>query len=527
MIPKPLYPSKLRPSTHHRSPSGKTLLTTEPDRPDGSASTLPAPSSAHAPGSLRELVAVALPLVISSGSVTLMYVVDRIFLTWHSPDALAAAMPSSMVHWSLLSIPYGVAMYTNTFVSQYDGAGRPDRIAASLWQAIYLSIFAGLILALCTPLSSAVFAWAGHAPGVQQMETRYLEVLCLGSLPFLLTGALSGFFTGRGKTAVVMWVNVAASLLNIGLDYLLIFGWGPIPAWGITGAAIATVSAQLTAVVLYTLVLSRPETVRAFGLWTQRRFDPELFRRFLRFGLPNGAMFLVDVAGFTVFLLMLGQLGSDALAATNLAFNINSMAFVPMLGIGTAVMILVGRRIGEGRPELATRTAWTAFGLAACYMVLFSTIYLTIPEAILTPYAAMADPEKFSQIEALVVILLRYVAVYAFFDAMIIVFSSAVRGAGDTRFGLWLTLVAAWIIMVLPTWIAIRTDQLTLHLGWIACTGFIVTLGIGFLIRFLGGRWKSMTVLEPDVKSESPLAPESASQPPTHPDPQPSPSPLA
>jgi MATE family multidrug resistance protein len=99
--------------------------------------------------------------------------------------------------------------------------------------------------------------------------------------------------------------------------------------------------------------------------------------------------------------------------------------------------------------------------------------------------------------------LLRYVAVYAFFDAMIIVFSSAIRGAGDTRFGLWLTLVAAWLVMVVPTWIAIRTDQLTLHVGWLACTGFIVTLGIGFLVRFLGGKWQSMTVIEPDLVAES------------------------
>jgi len=453
----------------------------------------------HAPGSLRELLAVALPLVISSGSTTLMYVVDRVFLTWHSPEALAAAMPASMVHWSLLSVPFGVAMYTNTFISQYDGAGRPDRIAASLWQAIYLSLIAGVILALFTPLAGPVFAWAGHAATVQALEVRYLEVLCLGSLPFLLSGTLSGFFTGRGRTAVVMWVNVAASLLNIGLDYILIFGSGPIPGWGITGAAVATVSAQLTAVVLYAMVLLRPETVQKFGLLVHRSFDRELFGRFIKYGLPNGAMFLVDVAGFTVFLLLLGQLGSDELAATNLAFNINSMAFVPMLGVGTAVMTLVGRRVGEGRPELAVRTAWTAFGLAAVYMLCFSTLYLTVPELLLAPYAAMADPEQFARVQKMVVVLLRYVAVYAFFDAIIIVFSSAVRGAGDTRFGLWLTLVAAWLVMVVPTWIAIRTDRLTLHVGWIACTGFIITLSIGFLLRFLGGKWQSMTVLEPDL----------------------------
>jgi len=480
----------------------------------------------YAPGSLGELLAVALPLVISAGSVTLMYVVDRIFLTWHSPEALAAAMPASMVHWSLLSLPFGLAMYTNTFVSQYDGAGRPDRIAASLWQAIYVSLISGVVLALCTPLAGPIFAWADHGAAVEELEVRYLEVLCLGSLPFLLSGTLSGFFTGRGRTAVVMWVNVAASLLNIGLDYILIFGNGPIPALGVTGAAIATVSAQCTAMLLYVAVLLRPETVQRFQLLAHRSFDPELLGRFIKYGLPNGAMFLVDVAGFTVFLLLLGQLGSTELAATNLAFNINSMAFVPMLGVGTAVMILVGRRVGEGRPALAVRTTWTAFGLAAFYMACFSTLYLTVPELILVPYAALADAEEFAEVQETVVMLLRYVAVYAFFDAMIIVFSSAVRGAGDTRFGLWLTLVAAWLVMVVPTWIAIRTDRLTLHIGWLACTGFIVTLGIGFLFRFLGGKWQSMSVLEPDLVADSQL-PKPGPDPPPQPHSEPSAPPLA
>jgi len=468
-----------------------------------------------APGSTRELLQVALPLVISSGSVTLMYVVDRIFLTWHSPEALAAAMPASMVHWTLLSVPFGVAMYTNTFVSQYDGAKRPDRIAASLWQAIYLSLAAGVLLALLTPLAGPIFAWGGHDPTVQVLEVRYLRVLCLGSLPFLLSGALSSFFTGRGRTTVVMWVNVIASLLNIGLDYVLIFGAGPIPGWGITGAAVATVSAQFTAVGLYAVVLLRPETVRKFGLLANRRFDRELFGRFIKYGVPNGVMSLVDVAGFTVFLLLLGQLGSDELAATNLAFNINSMAFVPMLGVGTAVMTLVGRRVGEGRPRLAIRTTWTAFVLTAIYMLSFSALYLTVPDILLLPYAAMADAEDFARVQDLTVILLRYVAVYAFFDAIIIVFSSAIRGAGDTRFGLWLTLVAAWLVMVLPTWILIRNGLLTLHTGWIACTGFVVLLALGFLWRFLGGKWQTMTVLEPDLlpATES-FSPEPAAKPP-------------
>jgi len=456
------------------------------------------------PGSLRELLRVALPLVISSGSITLMYVVDRVFLTWLNPHALAAAMPASMVHWTLLAVPMGLAVYTNTFVAQYDGAGRPDRITASLWQSVYLSLAGGVVLVLLTPLGKPLFSLAGHVPAVQKMELAYFNILCLGSLPILLSASLSGFFTGRGKTAVVMWVNIVAAFLNIGLDYVLIFGKGPIPGWGIAGAAVATISAHVTATILYIVILLRPSIRVPFGLLVHWRFDPALFRRFVRFGLPNGTMFLADVAGFTVFILIVGSLGPAQLAATNLTFNLNSMAFIPMLGMGTAVMILVGKRVGEGRVELAARTTWIAFSLSLVYMATFAMIYLLFPDIILMPYAANADPQQFAELRDHTVVLLRFIAVYAIFDAMIIIFSSAVRGAGDTRFALILTIIAAWVVMVLPTWLAARSDRLTLTVGWSACTGFVIVLGLGFLYRFLGGKWKSMKVIEPELIGSEP-----------------------
>ena len=111
--------------------------------------------------------------------------------------------------------------------------------------------------------------------------------------------------------------------------------------------------------------------------------------------------------------------------------------------------------------------------------------------------------------------LLQLVAISMPSLALVIILNGALRGAGDTRFGLWLTLVAAWLVMVLPTWILVRYDLLTLHTGWIACTGFIVLLALGFLWRFLDGKWQSMTVLEPDLlpATES-LAPEPAPKPP-------------
>lgn len=457
------------------------------------------------PGSAAELMSVALPLIISSGSIALMYVVDRIFLTWYSQEALAASLPAGMLFFTIISVALGMSQYTNTFVAQYEGAKRKDRVSASVWQGVYLSACTGAILLAVVPFSDRIFSWIGHDPEVQQQETEYFSVMCLGATPILLASVLACFFSGRGKTLVIMYVNVFGSLINVGLNYVLIFGHGPWPAWGIRGAAVATVIANVVTVLVYVFLFSRKDISSEYETWTNWRFDRELFARFIRYGFPNGVQFFVDFAGFTIFVLLVGQLGKTELAATSLAFNLNTLAFVPMLGIGTAVSTLVGKRIGENRPALAIRTTWIAFIISAAYMLVFVAIYLFLPDLILMPYAAYAEIDNFENARRHVVLLLRFVALYSFFDAMVIVFGSAVRGAGDTRFSLIFVFVAGWSLMVLPTFVAWAWYGGSLWVSWSACTAYIVVLGVGFLIRFRGGRWQSMRVIE----HEAPIATES------------------
>ncbi|HLQ44870.1 MAG TPA: MATE family efflux transporter, partial [Planctomycetaceae bacterium] len=386
--------------------------------------------------------------------------------------------------------------YANTFVAQYEGAGRQDRAAAAVWQAIYLALFGGVLLNLLALFAGPLFDAIGHDPAVARLEADYFGMLCFSSVPMLLTAALTCFFSGRGRTRVVMVVNVIGVSVNILSDYLLIFGKGPFPKMGIRGAGLSTVLAQTVECLLLGWLFFQPELRANHGTWSNRAFDRDLFKRFLKFGLPQGVHFFLDVASFSVFMLLLGRLGKIELAATNLTFRLNTLAFIPMLGLGTAISTLVGQRIGEGRPELAVRSSWTAFKLSAAYMLIFAAIFVLLPDVILMPFAAFSDPQEFAALHDAVVKLLRFVAVYCFFDAMAIVFSFAIRGAGDTRFSLWFSCVAAWTLMVLPTWISLRWFGGGLHACWWFCTIYIIVLGLGFFARFLAGQCKSMRVIE-------------------------------
>ena len=447
-------------------------------------------------GGYREVLKIAGPLILSMGSWSLMHFVDRMFLTWYDREALAAALPAGLLSFAFSCFFFGTAGYVNTFVAQYSGAGRPERVGSAVWQGIYFSVASGVLMLALLPFSKAIFAWAGHEPSIQPLEVVYFQILTGGVWAAFLMAAISSFFTGRGETRVVMWVNVLAVAINIALDYVWIFGkWG-FPRWGIRGAAWATVVAHIVGMAVFFGLMLRKQYRERYHTLRAWRFEWALFKRLMRFGLPNGVQFAVELFGFAMFVLLVGRLGTVDLAATNLTFNINTLAFLPMIGFGIAVSTLVGQYLGQDRADLAERSTWSAVHLCQVYMIVMALAYVLIPELFLMPFASEANPAEFQPVQDLCIVLLRFVALYCLFDAAYIVFSSAVKGAGDTRFVMWVILGFSWFVMILPVYLAIVTFEWGLYVAWCFCSAYIILMGTVFLFRFRGGKWKTMRVIE-------------------------------
>ena len=136
---------------------------------------------------------------LSTSAYTLQMFIDRVFLMWYSGDAMAAAMFSGMTDFTIFSLFLGTAMYANTFVAQYDGAGRAHRVGMAIWQGIYFSVGAGLLMAAIAPFAGNIVGWAGHEATVQRDETVFLRILLIGSLPACVERALGCFYTGRAR----------------------------------------------------------------------------------------------------------------------------------------------------------------------------------------------------------------------------------------------------------------------------------------------------------------------------------------
>jgi len=463
----------------------------------------------HCESGYREVLVLAIPLILSTGAWAIQHFVDRMFLTWYSPEAIAAAMPAGILNFTFMCFFIGTAGYASTFVAQYYGAKRYENIGPALWQGIHLSIIGGIGFLLLIPLAGPFFRYIGHDSAVQNCEIIYFQVLCFGAAPVIASSAMSGFFAGRGKTWPVMWVNVLATAVNLVLDYVMIFGnWG-FAERGIQGAAIATVLSQFLAVFVYAVLLFRPKYDVRYHMLRGWRFDKALFIRLIRFGVPNGVQFFIDIMGFSAFILIMGRLGTIKLAATNIAFNINTLAFMPMIGFGIAISVLVGQHLGNNRADLAERAVYSGFHITFLYMTSVATLYVFAPNIFLLPYASQADPASFETIRKLTIVLLRFVALYSLFDTLTIIFASAIKGAGDTRFAMFAMLFISLFVFVLPSYVALVLFNAKIYTGWVIASTYIITLGLLFFFRFLGGKWKSMRVIEEVPPFSAPTLPES------------------
>jgi len=249
------------------------------------------------------------------------------------------------------------------------------------------------------------------------------------------------------------------------------------------------------------VLLFREKYEREFRTRSGWRLDVPLFRRLLRFGFPNGLAQLVDMIAWTAFVFLVGVMSKTEGAATNVAFTINLIAFLPLLGLGDGVKILVGRRQGEGQPDLSAKTTLTGLKLGLGYAVAISALYALAPGLFTWLFGVGANPAEWGEVEPVARRLLLFVALYTVCDAVNVVVSFALRGAGDTRFVAVTAVATAWPVMIIPTALAVWLGW-GIDGAWWSATAYLFVLAVVFSLRFRGGKWRTMQVIEQDVVAE-------------------------
>ena len=449
------------------------------------------------------ILQLAFPLIFINVGIMIMQFIDALFLAWYSPEAIAAVVPAGMASFLLVSACIGTAGYTGTFVAHYMGSGQQEQMHHALWQGIYVALASSVIVAAIGFFARPLMSLAGHAPAVIELEAQFFEIMCWGSVFGIVSSALSGYYSGQSRTRILMATQLCGIAINIVLDYVLIFGHWGFPRMGIRGAAIATIAGQLATCLLLCVVyiIGIDKTVVLKRIVA---FNQSMMLRLLKFGLPSGIRFAFEMLAWTLFLFIVGRIGTQEQAASNIVFRINGFAFFPIIGIAQAVAIMVGQAQGSRDSRLSFRITVTGMVLAESWMVLAAIAFFVVPNVLLNMFTGNSDVATSMVMTHIGVVLLRFVAIYCLLDAFNIVMVSVLQAAGDTRFTMIVSIVAHGVL--LSALFIVDHFHGGLYVEWLIATVFVVVTALIWLWRFSRGAWRTMEVVEAQVFEGEPAA---------------------
>lgn len=430
------------------------------------------------------------PLILQNLSHTLLGVVDTFFVSRLGTEALAAVGLASVMFFAVLMLFRGTANSTVVFVGRAFGEQDNPKIGVAVWRNLNLIAWLSLAVFALPWFFAQVMALAAPSDSemVRVLGTEYLQIRAF-EIPFVMFSAVVwGFLVGRGDSRTPMilaWITVA---LNIFLDWVLVLGNLGMPALGVPGAAYATLMANAVNALLSAAILWNASNRRAYATGKASFAPWSELRKALEIGLPIGLGDFIEIASFSAFFALIARLGTDILAANQIALQYMGLSFTVGVAVGMATSSLVSRYLGAKQPDTAQKVAYRACGLAMAGMGLIGLTYLVAPDVLMGVFT-----DEPSVIEAGVTIL-TLVAIYQVIDAVGVVLANALNGAGDTRFTMFARMIMAWGIFIPLVWVMIYPLELGIGGAWTAAFAYLGLLAVLYFFRFRSGRWKMIDV---------------------------------
>ncbi|MBL4810706.1 MAG: MATE family efflux transporter [Phycisphaerales bacterium] len=523
----------------------------EPTSVDRSADSPSAPTpgpkvTGEDSGALREMLTIAIPSVATMTSYTIMAFVDKFMVKdiGEDPVYIAAQSNGSMFVWMFMAYVLGMNGVINSFVSQNLGAKKAERGAAYAWNGLWVGLL--YFVVLMVPMYWMIpglfsQSWMfGDDPQLAGLSTEYAQVVLLGGVFVIGARTLHHYFYGMHRASVVLISAVLGNITNLLVNLLLIFGdagmpvpegWlgsyviGPISepiallasslgieAMGITGAAIGTLMGSAVEFVVPFLLFISPKYARLFGTRKAWRASAKCLKDLFKVGAAPGFMFANEMVCWTILLVWLIPRGGEAVGDDPvlhntvgwIALQYMHLSFMPAVGISIAAQAMVGKAMGRGRPDIALARTMLALKITLGYMGLCALCFVVFREPLIAVFIneGTSVEERARLIEIGVKIMIA-AAVFQVFDAVAITLTGALRGAGDTVWPGVVTIILSWVcipgvgwllIVVMPEWGSIGP--------WIGASLYIIGLGIALGFRFWGGKWKTMTLVDPDAEPD-------------------------
>lgn len=436
-----------------------------------------------------EVWRLALPTIIALLSTTIMGVADTAMVGRLNAAALAAVGLGGIMLWTLVSTSTSISTGVQTLVARRHGEKNYLAGGQILSHGLILASGLGLIVfILGLLLYGRIMGWVNNDPDVVRYGGEYLQARNWSVVAVVIYMAFYGFFNGIGKTRIHMRISLAANALNIVLNYGLIFGHLGLPRMEVAGAGIATSIAAGFQLLLYIIAAAHPSIRKIYKPFGALDFSPDRLWRLTKLAWPVSLQNVFAMGGFSVFLILMGLVGTNEMAATEIVFQVLGVSFMPGHGFGVAAQTLVSRYMGDKNFALARESGWTAMGMGVIFMGLMGVFFFIFPGFIMRLFTTVPEVIQGG------ILALRILAVVQFADAIGLVLEGALRGAGDSRFPALAETSLNWGVFLPLTW------YWALHLGWGLVGGwwalllYIVLFAASQFWRFSRPNWESIEV---------------------------------
>lgn len=473
---------------------------------------------------LREVWRIAWPTVLTMTSYTVMQFIDKLMVGQVSPLDVAAQGNGGIWAFTPIAVAFGFLTVVNTFVAQNLGAKTPERGPQYAWGAIWMSLVIWTVFLLPIAL---ILPWVFehmHDPNqvtdLEQLITKesgYGRILLVGGVVTLIGRSMHHYFFGLHRPKIITVSAIIGNSANVVLNYVLIFGEAGAPAWGLPGvpgvtpmglygAAWGTVLGTTIEAIIPIAVFLGPKMNRE--LKSRSAWKPKLkpIRDLCRIGWPAAVQYGNEIICWSLFMtVMVGKFGENHMTAGWIALGYMHLSFMPAVGFSVAVTSIVGKYIGAGDPDTAVHRARLGLRLAVGYMTVCGLLFFVLRYWLVAQFVGGdVTPEQAEHIIDIGAKLMICAAVFQTVDAFGIVYTGALRGAGDTVWPGVVTMIYSWLFIVAGGYAMIEWAPKLESVGpWIAAAVYIVMFGLTMCWRFESGRWRSIQLLSDDSRQEA------------------------
>ena len=436
----------------------------------------------------KAIFLLAVPMILEMSMESIFALVDIFFVSKVSTNAVATIGLTESVITLVYALAVGLSMAATAIVARRIGEKDPEGAKRVTIQVIFLGVLVSLIVSVIgIVFPKEILGLMGGEQSLIEEGYRYTQILLGGNFTIVLLFLINAVYRGAGNASMAMWTLILSNGINIILDPIFIFGWGPIPEYGVAGAAIATTIGRGTAVLFQLYILFYGSTRIRLAL-KDFVVNIRVMINLIRVSLGGIGQFIIGTSSWIFLMRIISEFGSEVLAGYTIAIRVIMFTMMPAWGLSNAAATLVGQNLGANQPERAETSVWKTAKYNAFFMVSVSIIYLLFANTIVGWFSVDPEVLKYGALSLQIVTIAYFLFAYGMTVTM------AFNGAGDTRTPTIINFFCFWVFQ-LPfayfTALVLDWGPIGVFLAIALAESLIAIIAI---IWFKKGKWKMIKV---------------------------------